>query len=63
METKISDFKNHQRFSLRYYSKCVIPVSFKSKNIIRTQKGDCIFYKAERKLQNERIMNISNTIE
>ena len=60
IELKISVLKNHQRFLLR---KEVIPVGLKLKNIIRTQKGDCIIHKAERKLLNERIRNINNTIE
>ena len=38
METKISDFKNHQRFLLSCLSKGVIPVSLKLKNIFRTQE-------------------------
>ena len=62
-EVKISDFKSHQRFLLRCLCKGVIPVSLILKDIIRTQKGDCIIYKVERKLLNERIRNFSNTIE
>ena len=60
---KISNFKNHQRFSLRCLSRGLIPVSPKLKNNIRIHKGTCITYKAERRLLNERIRNINNTIE
>ena len=63
METKISDSKNHQRFSLRCLCKGIVPVSFRLKNLIRTQKGVSIIHKAEMKLLNERIRNINNTID
>ena len=36
METKICNFKNHHRFSLRCLSKGIMPVSLKLKNLIRT---------------------------
>ena len=41
---KISDYKNHSRFSHRCLNKGVIPVSLKLKNNIRTCKSDCIIY-------------------
>ena len=63
IELKICDNKNHWRFSLRYLSKGVIPVSLKLKNNIRTHKSDCLIYQAEKKLLNESIRNINNTIE
>ena len=62
-ELRICNFKNHQRFSLRCLSKGVIPVSLNVKNNIRTHKNDCIIYKVEKELLNERIKNINNTIE
>ena len=63
MEIKISNFKNHQRFSLRCLNKGLVPVSLRLKNLIRTQKGRGIIYKAEMILLNERIRNINSTIE
>ena len=60
---KISNYKNHRRFSPKYLRKAVIPVSLKLKNIIRTFRSDCIIYQVEKKLLNERIRNINNTIE
>ena len=60
---KISDYKNHRRFLLRCLSKRVTPVSLKLKNNIRTYKSNCIIHQAEKKLLNERIRNINNTIE
>ena len=39
------------------------PVSLKLKNNIGTYKSNCIIHQAERKLLNERIRNINNTIE
>ena len=41
----------------------MIPVSLKLKNNIRIYKSDSIRYQAEKKLLNERIRNINNTIE
>ena len=58
---KISNYKNHRRFSLRCLGNGVIPVSLKTKNNIRTYKSNCIIHHAEKKLLNERIRNINNT--
>ena len=63
VEVKISNFKNHLRFSLRCLNKGLLPVSLRLKNLIRTQKGRDIIYKTERKLLNERIGNINGTIQ
>ena len=41
-EVKVSDFKNHRRFSLRCLSQGVTPVSLRLKNLLRTQKGEGI---------------------
>ena len=60
---KISDYKNHRRFSLWCLSKDITPVSLKLKNNIGTYKSKCIIHNTERKLLNERIRNINNTIE
>ena len=60
---KISNYKNHRRFSLMCLSKGVTPVSLKLKNNIRTYKSNCIIHQPEKKLLNERIRNINNTIE
>ena len=63
MEGKVSDFKNHRRFSLRCLSQGVTPVSLKLKNLTRTKKGEGIIKRAERQLLNERIRNINYKIE
>ena len=63
MEGKVSNFKNHQRFSLRCLDKGLVPVSLKLKNLIRTQRGKGIIQKAEKQLLNERIKNINYTLE
>ena len=60
---KISAYKNHRRFSLRCLSKDMTPVSLKLKNNIGTYKSNCIIHRAERKLLNERIRNINNTLD
>ena len=38
MEGKVSDFKNHQRFSLRCLNKGLTPVSLQLKNLTRTRE-------------------------
>ena len=63
MEGKISNFKNHRRFTLKCLDKCLVPVSLRLKNLIRTQKGEGIIYKTEKQLINERIRNINYTLE
>ena len=63
MKGKVSDFKNHRRFSLRCLSQGVTPVSLRLKNLTRTQKGEGIIKRAEKQLLNERIRNINYTIE
>ena len=63
MEAKVSNFKNHQRFSLRCLSKGVTPVSLQLKNLTRTQRGEGIIQKAEKQLLNERTRNINYLLE
>ena len=63
MEGKVSNFKNHRRFSLRCLSQGVTPVSMKLKNLTRTKKGEGIIKRAEKQLLNERIRNINYKIE
>ena len=60
---EVSDFENHQRFSLRCLSKGVSPVSLKLKNLTRTQKGEHIIKRAEKQLLNEKIRNINYILE
>ena len=62
MEAKVSDFKNHRRFSLRCLDQGLVPVSLKLKNLTRTQKGEDIIKKAEKQLLNERIRSINYTL-
>ena len=50
---KISNYKNHRRFSLRCLSKDITPVIQKLKNNIGTYKSKCIIHNTERKLLNE----------
>ena len=63
MEGRVSNFKNHHRFSLRCLSKGVTPVSLQLKNLTRTQRGEGIIQKAEKQLLNERIRNINYILE
>ena len=62
LEYKMVDFENHWRFSLRYLSKDIIPVSVRLKSNIKTPKGKHIVRKAERALLNERVRSINNSL-
>ena len=62
IEGKMSDFKNHRRFSLQCLSNDVIPVSIRLKSNIKTPKGQEIIRRAEKALLNERIRSINNII-
>ena len=63
MEGKVSDFKNHQRFSLRCLSQGITPVSLWLKNLSRTQRGEGIIKRAQKQLLSKRIRNINYKIE
>ena len=60
---KMADFQNHRRFSHRCLKLDVIPVSIRLKTNVRTVRGLEIIRKAERKLLNERVRSISNSLE
>ena len=62
IENKMVEFKNHRRFSFRYLSKDIIPVSVRLKSNIKAPKGNYIVRKAERVLLNERVRLINNSI-
>ena len=59
----MADYCNHRRFSLRCLKKDIIPVSIRLKTNIRTVRGMEIIRKTERKLLNERIRSINNSLE
>ena len=61
-ERKMTDFANHQRFTLRCLSKGLVPVCICLQKNIRTPKGLQIIKRAERALMNERIRSINNTL-
>ena len=63
IKIKMSDYKNHLRFSLRCLDRGLIPVSLRLKNLVRTERGREIIYKTERKLLVERIKNINMTLK
>ena len=62
IEIKMSNYRNHLRFSLRCLDRGLIPVSLRLKNLLRMQKGKENIYKTERRLLNERIKNINMTL-
>ena len=59
----MADFHNHRRFSLRCLKIDVIPVSIRLKTNIRTVRGLEIIRKTERKLLNECVRSINNSLE
>ena len=61
-ESKMADFQNHRRFSLRCLSKGLIPTSIRLKSNIKTIKGKYIIRRAEIALLNERVRAINNSI-
>ena len=61
-ETKMVDFTNHRRFTLRCLTEHLVPVSICLKQNIKTPKGLQIIRKAERALLNERVRSINNTL-
>ena len=63
IEIKMSDYRNHLRFSLRCLDRRLIPVSLRLKNLVRTERGRDIIQKTEKKLLNERIKNINMTLK
>ena len=62
LECKMVDFKNHTRFSLRYLSADIIPVSIRLRSNIKSPKGFKIIKRAEKALLNERRRTVNNTI-
>ena len=62
-EKKMADFQNHWRLSLKCLKYDVIPVSIRLKTNVWTTKGLEIIRKAERKLLNEHIRSINNSLE
>ena len=63
IEIKMSNYRNHLRFSLRCLDRGLIPVSLRLKNLLRTQRGQDIIYKTEKRLLSERIKNIHMTLK
>ena len=59
----MADFCNHRRFSLKCLKYDVIPVSIRLKTTVRTAKGLEIIRKTERKLLNECMRSINNSLE
>ena len=59
----MANFQNHRRFSLRCLKRGVIPVSIRLKTNIKTIRGLEIIRKTERKLLNECIRSINNSLE
>ena len=60
IEIKMSNYRNHLRFSPRCLDR---GVSLRLKNLLRTQRGKEIIYKTEKRLLNERIKNINMTLK
>ena len=59
----MSDFRNHQRFTIKCLKNDIVPVSVRLKTNIRTSKGLEIIRRAEKQLLNECIRTINNQLE
>ena len=60
LQIKDNDYKNHNRFTLRYLSKDLVSVSAKLKSTIKTMRAKEIIHKAERQLLQEGVKAINN---
>ena len=63
LEKKITDYRNHQRFTIKCLKNDIIPVSVRLKTNIQTSKGLQIIRRAEKQLLNECIKSINNLLE
>ena len=60
---KMTDYRNHLRFTIKCLKNEVIPVSMRLKTNIKTLRGIQIVRKAEKQLLNEQIRSINNILE
>ena len=63
LEKKMSNFRNHWRFTIKCLKNDIVPVSVRLKTNIRTTKGLEIIKRAEKQLLNECIRTINNQLE
>ena len=63
LEKKMSDFRNHWRFTIKCLKNDIVPVSVRLKTNIKTSKGLEIIKRAEKQLLNECIRTINNQFE
>ena len=59
----MSDFRNHQRFTIKCLKNDIVPVSVRLKTNIKTAKGLEIIKRAEKQLLNECVKSINNQLE
>ena len=59
LEIKESDYRNHKKFTLRYLSKDLTPVSVRLKSTINTRITKQIMHRAERQLLQDRVTGIN----
>ena len=62
LEIKDSDYRNHQRFTLRCISKDLIPDSVRLKSIINIKIAKQIVHRAERHLLQDRVKGINGIL-
>ena len=62
LEIKDSDYRNHCRFTLRCFSKDLIPISVRLKSSINTGTAKHITHKAERQLLQDRVNGINSIL-
>ena len=60
---KLANFKNDRRFTVRYLSQRITPVSLRLKRNIKTERGIKIIQRAEKQLMDERVRQTNNIID
>ena len=63
LEKKMSDFRNHRRFTIKCLKNDIVPVSVRLKTNTKTLKGLEIIKRAEKQLLNECVRTINNQLE
>ena len=63
LEKKMSNFRNHWRFTIKCLKNDIVPVSVRLKTNIKTSKGLEIIKRAEKQLLNECVRTINNQLE
>ena len=62
LEIKYSDYRNHQRFTLRSISKDLITVSVRLKSTINSRRAKQIIHRTEKQLFQDRVRGVNGIL-